>query len=398
MLNDYNIVIVGLGYVGLPLAVSIVKKYNRVVAYDIDINRISELQRGWDRTNEITSDELQSIKLSFTSELEHLSGKSIYIVTVPTPVGSNTRPDLSLLEAACNSISKVLTKDSIVVFESTVYPGCTNEVCVPILESNGLVLNKSFSVGYSPERINPGDKDNTVANISKVIAGSNDKTLKILHELYSSIINAQIHIAESIETAEASKILENTQRDVNIALINEFEEFCVKFGLNIHDVLKMANTKWNFHNYYPGLVGGHCIGVDPYYLVDKAYQIGVTPELINSARRVNEKRTIRVLEAVQQLARKLDIKKIICYGLTFKANCPDFRNSKAIELVDRINKSKFDVSYHDPYLTEFDNKIGLPINGYISNNDLTSTKKNDCLRILLVEHDLYIKNPSDYGL
>jgi len=160
----------------------------------------------------------------------------------------------------------------------------------------------------------------------------------------------------------------------------------------------MANTKWNFHNYYPGLVGGHCIGVDPYYLVDKAYQIGVTPELINSARRVNEKRTIRVLEAVQQLARKLDIKKIICYGLTFKANCPDFRNSKAIELVDRINKSKFDVSYHDPYLTEFDNKIGLPINGYISNNDLTSTKKNDCLRILLVEHDLYIKNPSDYGL
>ena len=389
MFEKFTIVVVGLGYVGLPLVIRLGSYFNNVIGYDIDEQRILDLKKGVDKTEEVDGDDLNNFRGEFVSVLTHQLNPCIYIVTVPTPINHSMTPNLKALFSACEVISSVLTKQSIVVFESTVFPGCTRELCVPILESTGLKLNVDFGVGYSPERINPGDKSNKVHTINKVLAASDKSTLAKLEKLYSKVIDAKLYLASTIEVAEASKILENTQRDVNIALINEFEEICIHAGIDIHEVLEMSSSKWNFHNYHPGLVGGHCIGVDPYYLVDKAYQLGVVPELISSARRVNEKRVIRVVETIKRLSAEKGKKEILLLGLTFKPNCPDFRNSKAIEVVKRLLKSNLKISFHDPYIKDPNIVAGLPETGFVSSPSYKKFVKKDILVVKLVEHEFY---------
>ena len=281
--------VVGLGYVGLPLAVSFAKKY-QTFGFDISNQRISELEKNFDSTLEISHSKLKNSKIKFSDQIEKLSNVDVFIVTVPTPVNSKNHPDLLALKSACQLISKVMKKKSVIIFESTVYPGCTEEVCVPILQKgSNLILNKDFYVGYSPERINPGDKLHTFEKINKVVSGSNAESLKFIYDLYARVIKADVFAAASIKVAEASKVIENTQRDINIALMNELSEIFSKLDIKTSDVLKASGTKWNFLKFRPGLVGGHCIGVDPYYLSYKSKKIGVNPRMILSGRQINNK-------------------------------------------------------------------------------------------------------------
>jgi UDP-N-acetyl-D-glucosamine/UDP-N-acetyl-D-galactosamine dehydrogenase len=380
---------VGLGYVGLPIAIRLATKFEDVIGFDIDINRVHELISHRDRTGEVTTEQLRKFGGSFTSELIASDKPRIFIVTVPTPVNENLRPDLSPLFSACTVISNVLMPNSIVVFESTVYPGCTMEDCVPILEKNGLKLGIDFSVGYSPERINPGDKVNKVTTINKIVSASDAKTLKILQNFYSKVTDAQVVPASSIEVAEASKILENTQRDVNIALINEFEEICIKIGIDVSDVLSVASTKWNFHSYIPGLVGGHCIGVDPYYMIDKSYKIGVVPELMQSSRRVNERKVVFIIDAIQRLIDRNQIREIFILGLTFKPDCPDFRNSKALEIVRNLNQKGIFVYYTDPFIDDHDPLESVENCAYVDQQQLETKLREAPLSVKLVDHSIY---------
>jgi UDP-N-acetyl-D-galactosamine dehydrogenase len=354
-LAELKIAIIGLGYVGLPLAVEFGKKVS-VVGFDISAKRIDELRNGQDHTLEVSPHELQqSNQLTFTSDLENLKDCNFFIVTVPTPIDDYKQPDLTPLIKASTSIGQILKVGDIVVYESTVYPGATEEVCIPVLEKvSGLKFNTDFFAGYSPERINPGDKLHRVTNILKITSGSTPEVAEFVDETYNLIIEAGTHKASSIKVAEAAKVIENTQRDVNIALINELALIFNRMGIDTEDVLKAAGTKWNFLPFRPGLVGGHCIGVDPYYLTHKAQSIGYHPEIILAGRRLNDSMGAYV---VTQLIKKMIKKKIqvegarvLLLGLSFKENCPDIRNTKIIDIVKELEEYHVDVDVYDPWV------------------------------------------------
>ena len=356
-MKTYKIAVIGLGYVGLPLAVAFGEKYE-TIGFDIAQSRIDELNKGHDRTLEIDDEQLlKAIKdnhLSFTSKLEDISTCNIYIVTVPTPIDKHKRPDLTPLIKASESIGKVLKKDDIVIYESTVYPGATEEVCVPILEKNsGLTFNKDFFCGYSPERINPGDKKHTVKNILKVTSGSTREIATEVDNLYKSIITAGTHLANSIKVAEAAKVIENSQRDINVAFVNELAIIFNKLGIDTNAVLDAASTKWNFLPFRPGLVGGHCIGVDPYYLTYKAQEVGYNPEIILAGRRLNDNMGIYVANQVIKLmikkGHKIEGSNILVLGITFKENCTDTRNTRVVDVVHELKEFGCNVDIYDPW-------------------------------------------------
>ena len=356
------IAVVGLGYVGLPLAIEFSRKY-KVVGYDINERRIAELSAGIDRTAEVESSLLKERlssnyvlegRLFLTSNLEDIRLCQIYIVTVPTPISKLKTPDLSFLLDATKSIAQILKKGDIVVYESTVYPGCTEEECVPVLEGeSGLNYNQDFFCGYSPERINPGDKKHTLTTIKKVVSASTSTVLDELEELYGSIVKAGIHRASSIKVAEASKAIENAQRDVNISFVNELALIFDKMGIDTREVLDAASTKWNFLKFAPGLVGGHCIGVDPYYLLHKSQSLGYNPQVILSGRNVNDKMGAFIAQKVIKLMIRKQIRiagsKVLILGFTFKENCPDTRNTKVIDVVRELLEYNVSVDVYDPY-------------------------------------------------
>jgi UDP-N-acetyl-D-galactosamine dehydrogenase len=354
-LNNVKIAVIGLGYVGLPLAVEFGKKYP-TIGFDINQKRVNELQSGHDHTLEVEPEELaQADKLTYSANSADLEAVNIYIVTVPTPINKFKQPDLTPLIKASETIGKTLKKGDIVIYESTVYPGATEEDCIPVLERvSGLTFNQDFFAGYSPERINPGDKEHRVTTILKVTSGSTPDVADFVDSLYASIITAGTHKAESIKVAEAAKVIENTQRDVNIALINELAMIFNRMGIDTEAVLKAAGTKWNFLPFRPGLVGGHCIGVDPYYLTHKAESIGYHPEMILAGRRINDNMSRYVAsEFVKALLQKgITVKgaRVLIMGLTFKENCPDIRNTKVVDIIDELKEYGVDVDVYDPWV------------------------------------------------
>jgi UDP-N-acetyl-D-galactosamine dehydrogenase len=389
-----KICLIGLGYVGLPLAVEFAKKYD-VVGFDISLRRINELNLGIDTTLEISRQTLTDLFNSnsghsflITNELEDIKDSNVYIVTVPTPVDKYNRPILKPLIDASENVGKFLKKNDIVIFESTVYPGVTEEECVPILEKkSGLFFNKDFYVGYSPERINPGDKIHTVSNIMKITSGSTPETATFVDKLYKSIIKAGTFKASSIKVAEAAKVIENSQRDINIAFVNELSKIFNLMSIDTKEVLEAAGTKWNFHKYSPGLVGGHCIGVDPYYLAQKAQELGFHPEIILAGRRINDGMGKYVAqETVKHMIRK-NIKvlnsKILILGFTFKENCPDFRNTKVIDIYNELVSYSSVVDIYDPWVDTDKVKKIFSVNMIkdLNNLDLYSAI------ILAVSHD-----------
>jgi UDP-N-acetyl-D-galactosamine dehydrogenase len=346
-----KVAVVGLGYVGLPLAVALARKHD-VVGFDISQQRIADLKQGRDSTNEVTADELGKAKLMITDEPSDLSGREVFIVTVPTPIDQANRPDFTAVLKACDIVGPALSKGAIVVFESTVFPGVTEEICAPALErASGLKAGVDFKLGYSPERINPGDKAHPIEKIVKVVAGQDAGTLDTLAELYGSIIEAGVHRAPSIKVAEAAKAIENTQRDLNIALMNEVAKICHLLGIRTRDVLDAAGTKWNFLNFYPGLVGGHCIGVDPYYLTAKAEQLGYQPEVILSGRRINDRMGAYLAQCVVKLiassGQSIINARVGILGFTFKENVPDIRNSKVIDVYRELKDFGIEPIVHD---------------------------------------------------
>lgn len=360
-MNKHKIAIIGLGYVGLPLTLEFAKKYH-VLGFDINVERIEELKKAEDRTKEADIEALKLLltssdngsSLTFSSNLEDLKGYNIYIVTVPTPIDQYNAPDLSPLLAASKMIGSSLTKNDIVIYESTVYPGCTEEDCVPILEKySGLKYNQDFYCGYSPERINPGDKINTLTKIKKVTSGSTPEIADIVDQLYASIITVGTHKAPSIKVAEASKAIENAQRDVNISFVNELALIFDRIGIDTTDVIEAAGTKWNFLKYKPGLVGGHCIGVDPYYLAHKAQSLGYHPEVILSGRRVNDNMGMFVANKVIKLmihkGHKVQGARSLILGITFKEDCPDIRNSRVIDIYTELKQFGLNVDVYDPH-------------------------------------------------
>lgn len=357
MTSQNQIGIVGLGYVGLPLAVAFSQNFN-VIGFDISLSRISELKSGNDSTLEVEPKNLKgNKKIIFTCNVEDLQLCNYIIITVPTPVDSNNLPDLSPLVSASRMVGGILQQGVTVIYESTVYPGATEEICVPILESeSGLEFNKDFFVGYSPERINPGDKDHRIESIVKVTSGSTQEIAKKIDELYSSIISAGTHKASSIKVAEAAKVIENTQRDVNIALVNELAIIFNSLGIDTQEVLRAAGTKWNFLPFRPGLVGGHCIGVDPYYLTYKSEQVGYSPEIILAGRKLNDSMGDYIAE--QLILKMLDCgidtnnSKVLVMGLTFKENCPDIRNTKVVDIVSSLSEKVSWVDCHDPWVDD----------------------------------------------
>jgi UDP-N-acetyl-D-galactosamine dehydrogenase len=353
--SNLSIAIIGLGYVGLPLAVEFGKKFS-VIGFDINNQRINSLNQGYDETLEISKSELKSAKsLSFTSDKDLLAKSNIYIVTVPTPIDKFKRPNLGPLIKASNMIGEFLSKGDLVIYESTVYPGATEEDCVPILEeTSNLEFNKDFFVGYSPERINPGDKNHKLKDIKKVTSGSTKQAAAFVNKLYEEIITAGTYKAESIKVAEAAKVIENTQRDLNISLINELAIIFNAMNIDTESVLKAASTKWNFLPFKPGLVGGHCIGVDPYYLTHKAQELGYHPEIILAGRRLNDGMSKFIVgEFVKTLAQKnikINNANILVLGLAFKENCPDIRNTKIIDVVDELKSFNCNVDIYDPWV------------------------------------------------
>ncbi len=354
-LSRHRIAVIGLGYVGLPLAVEFGKKY-RTVGFDINPIRIKELKAGRDITLETTRAELKAArKLRFSAQIKEIKSCNVFIVTVPTPIDQYKRPDLTPLLEASETVGRILKKGDIVIYESTVYPGCTEEVCVPALERfSSLRFNKEFYCGYSPERINPGDKQHRLATIKKVTSGSTQRIAELVNALYASIITAGTHQASSIKVAEAAKVIENTQRDVNIALINELSLIFKRIGIDTEEVLRAAGTKWNFLPFRPGLVGGHCIGVDPYYLTHKATEIGYHPEMILAGRRINDGMGEYVAQQVIKLMTERRImiadSKILILGLAFKENCPDLRNSKVMDVVNELLRFDAKVDVYDPWV------------------------------------------------
>jgi len=343
--SDSHIAVVGLGYVGLPLAVAMARKFN-VTGFDISEDRIRELKDGFDRTDEVDRDRLKASSITLSCDPLDIKGADVYIVTVPTPVHDDNSPDLGPVISACELLGPLLTKGAIVVFESTVYPGVTEEICGPALEeASGLVCGEDFFLGYSPERINPGDREHTVDKITKVIAGQNSAVTDILADLYGAVTSGGTFTAASIRAAEAAKVIENSQRDINIAFVNEITMIFQKLGISVYDVLEAAGTKWNFLKFSPGLVGGHCIGVDPFYLAERARQINHDPRIILSGRAINDSMADFVAERV--CAQLSGAGKILVLGLTFKENCPDLRNTKVIDLIQGLRRRGFRVDVHD---------------------------------------------------
>lgn len=352
MMTDVKIGVVGLGYVGLPLAVAFAREHE-VVGFDINAGRVQALRQGVDSTNEVSGEKLARANFPITDRASDLAGCTVFVVTVPTPIDEARRPEFSALLTACELIGPMLSKGSIVVFESTVYPGVTEEICAPALERwSGLESGVDFKLGYSPERINPGDKERPIEKITKVVAGQDAQTLDFLAELYGSIIEAGIHRATSIKVAEAAKVLENTQRDVNIALMNEVSKICDLTGIRSSDVLAAAGTKWNFLKFHPGLVGGHCIGVDPYYLTAKAEQLGYHPQVILSGRRINDGMGAYVAQKLVKLLARSDLpvrdSRVGILGFTFKENVPDIRNSKVVDVYRELCAFGVKAVVHDP--------------------------------------------------
>jgi UDP-N-acetyl-D-glucosamine/UDP-N-acetyl-D-galactosamine dehydrogenase len=353
-LRKCRIGVVGLGYVGLPLAVEFGKRFE-TIGFDVKPARVAQLRQGRDRTLEVTRAELKAARhLSFTTELPRLKRCQVFIVTVPTPIDEYKRPDLMPLVKASESLGAVLRKGAVVIYESTVYPGCTEEVCVPILERvSGLKFNRDFFAGYSPERINPGDKQHRLTTIRKVTSGSTPEVAQFVDQLYGAIVAAGTHKASSIRVAEAAKVIENTQRDVNIALINELALIFNRLGIDTEEVLNAAGSKWNFLPFRPGLVGGHCIGVDPYYLTHKAQEIGYHPEMILAGRRLNDNMALYVAGQITRLmaAKRIHVKgaRVLMLGITFKENCPDIRNSKVVDVVRELEKQGARVDIYDPW-------------------------------------------------
>ncbi len=354
-LEDIRLAVIGLGYVGLPLAVEFAKKRS-VIGFDINQSRVEELKDGKDHTLEVEPEGLKAAKyISYTADAEDLRAANTYIVTVPTPIDEYKRPDLTPLLKASEMLGKVLSKGDIVIYESTVYPGATEDDCVPVLEKfSGLTFNQDFFVGYSPERINPGDKDRRVTNITKVTSGSTPEAAELIDQLYQQIITVGTHKATSIKVAEAAKVIENTQRDVNIALINELAIIFNRLDIDTEAVLEAAGTKWNFLPFRPGLVGGHCIGVDPYYLTHKAQSIGYHPEIILAGRRLNDGMgTYVVAQLIKAMTKKriqVQESRILVMGLTFKENCPDLRNTRVVDIVNELAEYNINVDVYDPWV------------------------------------------------
>lgn len=353
--DDIRIAVIGLGYVGLPLAVAFGRRH-ATLGFDIDTARVAGLQRGDDHTRELSPEALRAaVHLRYSAEPDALAGCNVHIVTVPTPVDAYKRPDLGALEAASAAAGAALRPGGVVIFESTVYPGATEEICVPILErSSGLRYLEDFHVGYSPERINPGDKEHRLENTLKVTAGSSEAAAGFVDALYGDIIEAGTHRVSSIRVAEAAKVIENTQRDVNIALVNELALIFDRLGIDTHEVLEAAGTKWNFLPFRPGLVGGHCIGVDPYYLTHKAQEIGYHPEVILAGRRINDSMGLHVAQRVVKLMQQRGIQtagaRVLVLGLAFKENCPDLRNTRVIDVVRELESYSIEVDVHDPWV------------------------------------------------
>lgn len=398
MLNikDIKIAIIGLGYVGLPLAAEF-GKHRPVVGFDINETRINELKEGIDNTREVEASELSSAKqLSFSTELSDLADCNFYIITVPTPIDENNAPDLKPLQSASTAVGKVINKGDIVVYESTVYPGATEEVCIPIIEKeSGLILNKDFYAGYSPERINPGDKVNTLTKITKITSGSTPEAADLIDSLYASIIKAGTYRASSIKVAEAAKVIENTQRDLNIAIVNEFAKIFNIIGIDTQAVLDAAGSKWNFLKFKPGLVGGHCISVDPYYLTYKAQEVGYRPEVILAGRRINDGMGQYVAtQMVKKLARKkihIDEAKVLVMGFTFKGDCPDTRNTKVIEIIKELKSFNINVDVYDDWASkqEVKDQYGIDL------IDELKTGYYDGV-IIAVDHNSYKELGVDY--
>ena len=383
MRNNLNISIFGLGYVGLPLAIKLSNYFN-VLGFDNNKQRIKELKSFLDKNNEVSSKQLKKSKLQYSTNIKDLKNSNIFIVTVPTPVTKSNQPDLKPLLIACKDIGKIISKGSVVVFESTVYPGVTEEICGPqIKKYSNLISGKDFYLGYSPERMNPGDKVHTVDKITKVVSGDCNKTVSILKKIYGKINSGKIFVAKNIKTAEAAKVIENTQRDINVAFINEITKLFKKININIYDVLKTAGTKWNFLNFKPGFVGGHCIGVDPYYLAYLAKKKKVEPNLILSGRKVNNDFPIFLAQYINNVISKKN--KILVLGITFKENVSDLRNTKVIDLIRSLKKEGHKIYVNDPYAYENEAKK-MDLN-------LTSLSKKDKYDtiILAVAHDSYKK-------
>jgi UDP-N-acetyl-D-galactosamine dehydrogenase len=390
-MKNNKICIIGLGYVGLPLAHAFASKFD-VVGFDINEKRLEELNKNIDSTLELTIQQLKDIeeKIKYTSSLEEIKDCNIYIITVPTPIDKNNQPDLTPLIKSSQTVGKVLSKDDIVIYESTVYPGVTEDVCVPELEKiSGLKFNEDFYCGYSPERINPGDKEHTVTKILKVTSGSTAEIATKVDELYKSIITAGTHKASSIKVAEASKVIENTQRDVNIALINELALIFDTMGIDTKEVIAAAGTKWNFIKLNPGLVGGHCIGVDPYYLTFKAQELGYTPNLILGARQINNGMSKFIAEKTIKLMIKsgkiIKDANILIMGLTFKENCPDIRNTKVVDIIAELEEYGANIDVYEPWIDEKD-KSYYDYN--FINDPLKSDKKYEAI-IIAVGHDKF---------
>jgi UDP-N-acetyl-D-galactosamine dehydrogenase len=390
-MTNSKIAVIGLGYVGLPLAHAFSSKY-KVVGFDIAQWRIDELRKGIDRTLELSESQVNEAianNMKFTNVLEDIADCNIYIVTVPTPIDKHKKPDLTPLIKASESIGKVLKKDDIVIYESTVYPGATEEECVPVLEKfSNMKFNQDFYCGYSPERINPGDKEHTVTKILKVTAGSTAEIGKKVDELYASIITAGTHLAPTIKVAEAAKVIENSQRDINIAFVNELSMIFNKLDIDTNAVLEAAGTKWNFLPFRPGLVGGHCIGVDPYYLTHKAQEVGYNPEIILAGRRLNDNMGIYVASQVIKLmikkGHKIEGSKVLVLGITFKENCPDIRNSRVIDVIQELKEFGCDITVSDYWADEAEVKheYNLDLKNDINYDDYDAI-------VLAVAHDKF---------
>lgn len=364
MIKNKKIAVIGLGYVGMPLAIAFAKHFE-VVGYDIDVNKIKSYQSFVDPTGEIGEKGLKETTLKFTSEEKDLTDANFYIITVPTPIKQDNTPDLSPIEGATNLVGKYLNIDNYVVYESTVYPGVTEDYCIPLLEKvSGLKSIKDFKVGYSPERINPGDKVNTFTNITKIVSGIDDSALEEISETYSTVVNAGIFKASSIKVAESAKVVENSQRDINIAFMNELSQVFNLMDINTNEVIEAMNTKWNALGFYPGLVGGHCIGVDPYYFIYQAENLGYHSQIISAGRKINNHMTEFVANNIIKnllKQKKSSDSKILITGLTFKENTPDFRNSKVIELISELNQFGIRPMVIDPYINNFNGEIEADI-------------------------------------
>ena len=399
-MNNKKICLVGLGYVGLPLAVAFAEKF-QVIGFDVSPLRIKELKNGHDKTLEIDDKLLNSVKnnITYTLNIQDAKDCNIYIVTVPTPIDKTNRPDLTPLIKSSKAIGTVLSKDNIVIYESTVYPGVTEDICVPELEeSSGMKFNRDFYCGYSPERINPGDKKHTVTKILKVTAGSTPEIAKQVDDLYKQVITAGTYMASSIKVAEASKVIENTQRDVNIALINELALIFDKMGIDTNEVIDAASTKWNFIKMRPGLVGGHCIGVDPYYLTFKAEEMGYTPDLILTARQINNgmgkyiaNQTIKEMIKSGKVVKNSDV---LILGIAFKEDCPDMRNTKVIDIIKELKDFDINIDVYDPWV-ECEEASKWYMQGII-NNPLESSKKYDAIIVAVGHHQFMQFTSEDY--